>query len=150
KGRSRVTLAASQASGDRAMRRRFLCALGVVLVCAGVVGWLARDRVFAYYYVFQLTRAAEPDAERWIGEAPRWGGEVGPALLAEWTSDEAGRCRRAGAALVAIHRDSIPDLGAVFAARYEQTSAAGQEWMLEQAASWDADAGRQLVASALR
>ena len=36
----------------------------------------------------------------------------------------------------------------MFAVRYEQVSPAGQEWLLQQAANWDGDASRQLIASA--
>jgi hypothetical protein len=132
------------------MRRRILCALTVVVVGAAMAGFFLRDRLLARYYVFRLTQASEADAARWVGEAPSWGRDVEPALLAEMNCEDAARCGRAGAALVAMHRDSISDLGAAFAARYEQVSPAGQEWLLQQAANWDGDASRQLIASALR
>jgi hypothetical protein len=132
------------------MRRRILCALTVVVVGAAIAGFILRDRLLAQYYVFRLTQAGEADAEQWIGDAPSWGRDVEPALLAEMNRDDAARCGRAGAALVAMHCDSISDLGAVFAARYEQVSPAGQEWLLQQAANWDGDGSRQLIASALR
>ena len=90
------------------MRRRILCALTVVVVGAAIAGFLLRDRLLAQYYVFRLTQAGEADAAQWAGEAPSWGRDVEPALLAEMNCDDAGAAA-ARRMLVAMHRDSISE-----------------------------------------
>jgi hypothetical protein len=111
--------------------------LAIVLGGSAIIGWFARDRLCAEYFVYRLTHAENSDVQRWVADASNWGSQVEPRLLDSLTRTDAATCERAGSALVALHSDAErTHVLRALAERCDQFSEEGQAWALRQAATW--------------
>jgi hypothetical protein len=109
----------------------------VVLLAAAGLGAVERHRLLAWYYVYRLARADEPERAAWVERTTGLGEQSLPLVLACLARDEPRACANAQAALAcwAEHWEAgdprRADLAGRLADRFSGLSPAGQRSALE-------------------
>jgi HEAT repeat protein len=137
-------------AGCAVWSRKFLTALLLMfLLGCGIVAWRERAALLSWFYVHNLAHASENGRQRWVGRVANLGETALPGLFDCLTQSDALVCANARAALELMahswgNSDSrTADLALRLAREFARFSPAGQKQVLDLAAGWFRQGGRQ-------
>lgn len=116
------------------LRGKLLIGLFLILAGLGVLGWLRKDRLLAWYYVERLARVTEFERDGWVRKTAGLGRAAYPSLVACFQRPRLSSCENARlAACQMIKADADGELIAALAEVFPRCSANGQRCALDVA-----------------
>lgn len=116
------------------LRGKLPIGLFLILAGLGVLGWLRKDRLLAWYYVERLARATEFERDNWVRKTAGLGRAAHPSLVACFQRSRLSSCENARlAACQIIKADADGELSAALAEAFLRFSADGQRCALDVA-----------------